>query len=99
MTGRAGTALLGRAADRIGLTDGLSQAVGGCRSCTDHDPGKVARDLVLMLADGGDALRHRKVLDGQLECVRRGRVGGDGQPHDRRVGLRAGVGWGGESHR
>jgi hypothetical protein len=56
MTGRAGTGLLARAADRIGLTDGLFQAVGGCRSCRDHDPGKVVRDLVLTLADGGDAL-------------------------------------------
>lgn len=67
MTGRAGTGLLGRVADRVGLTDGLSQAVGGCRSWVEHDPGKVVRDLVLMLADGGDALRHLKVLDGQRE--------------------------------
>ena len=67
MTGRAGTALLGRVADRVGLTDGLSQAIGRCRSWTEHDPGKVVRDLVLMLADGGDALRHLKVLEGQVE--------------------------------
>ncbi|MGH8904410.1 MAG: hypothetical protein ACRDYA_22700 [Egibacteraceae bacterium] len=33
----------------------------------DHDPGKVVRDLVLTLADGGDALRHSKVLSGQPE--------------------------------
>lgn len=65
MTGRAGTALLTETADRTGLTAGLSRAVGGCRSWTRHDPGKVVRDVVVMLADGGDALRHMAVLDGQ----------------------------------
>ncbi|MGH8904759.1 MAG: transposase, partial [Egibacteraceae bacterium] len=67
MTGRAGLGLLARTANRVGLTKALSQAVGGCRSWRDHDPGKVVRDLVLTLADGGDALRHLKVLTGQSE--------------------------------
>jgi hypothetical protein len=65
MTGRAGTALLAEAADRIGLSGALSRAVGGCRSWVEHDPGKVVGDLVVMLADGGDALRHLQVLAGQ----------------------------------
>jgi hypothetical protein len=63
MTGRAGLALVAQTADRLGLTDALSDAVGDCRSWRDHDPGKVVRDIVLMLADGGDALRHMAVLD------------------------------------
>jgi hypothetical protein len=67
MTGRSGTALLAETADRIGLTAGLSRSVGGCRSWVRHDPGKVVRDLVVTLADGGDALRHMAVLDGQPE--------------------------------
>jgi Transposase DDE domain group 1 len=67
MTGRAGLGLLARTANRIGLTKALSDAVGGCRSWKDHDPGKVVRDIVLTLADGGDALRHLKVLTGQAE--------------------------------
>jgi hypothetical protein len=67
MTGRSGTALLAETADRIGLTAGLSTAVGRCRSWHRHDPGKVVRDLVVLLADGGDALRHLAVLDGQPE--------------------------------
>jgi Transposase DDE domain group 1 len=67
MTGRAGTTLLAEAADRTGLTAGLSRAVGGCRSWHQHDPGKVVRDLVVTLADGGDALRHMAVLDNQPE--------------------------------
>lgn len=65
MTGRAGTALLAETADVIGLTAALSRLTGGCRRWAVHDPGKVLRDLVVMLADGGDALRHLKVLDGQ----------------------------------
>ncbi|MGH8933750.1 MAG: transposase, partial [Egibacteraceae bacterium] len=71
MTGRAGTALLAACADRVGLTGALSRLVGGCRSWSEHDPGKVVRDLVLTLADGGDALRHMRVLDGQPELFGR----------------------------
>ena len=63
MTGLSGTALLAETADRIGLTAGLSRSVGRCRSWIAHDPGKVVRDLVVMLAHGGDALRHMKILD------------------------------------
>ena len=67
MTARAGTGLLAALADELGLTAALSAAVGTCRSWVVHDPGKVVRDLVVMLADGGDALRHLGVLDGQAE--------------------------------
>jgi hypothetical protein len=66
MTGRAGTALLAETADRVGLTTALSRLVGACRSWR-NNPGKVIRDLVVMLADGGDALRHLQVLVGQPE--------------------------------
>jgi hypothetical protein len=65
LSGRAGTALLAEVADTLGLTASLSELVGGCRSWLLHDPGKVLRDVVVMLADGGDALRHLGVLDGQ----------------------------------
>ncbi len=65
MTGRAGTGLLAETADTLGLTAALSRLAGGCRSWAVHDPGKVLRDLIVMLADGGDALRHLRVLDGQ----------------------------------
>ncbi|MGH8932012.1 MAG: hypothetical protein ACRDZO_15670, partial [Egibacteraceae bacterium] len=86
MTGRAGLSLVAQLADRVGLTGHLRRTIGGCRSWRVHDPGKVVRDLALTLADGGDALRHMKVLDGQPECVRRHRVGGHCQPHDHRAG-------------
>jgi hypothetical protein len=55
---RAGLVLAVEVADRIGLTDALSQALGGVRSWRDHDPGVVARDLAVMLIDGGKAIDH-----------------------------------------
>jgi hypothetical protein len=54
-------------AKAIGASRGLSQAVGRSRSWSLHVPGKVLRDVALTLADGGDALRHMKVIDGQRE--------------------------------
>jgi hypothetical protein len=56
--GRAGLALAVEVADRIGLTDALSRALGGVRSWRDHDPGVVVRDLAVMLIDGGKAVDH-----------------------------------------
>lgn len=44
-------------ADRIGLTGALSEAMAPTRQrVSAHDPGVVLRDLVVMLADGGDYL-------------------------------------------
>ena len=65
LTGRAGLGLVAETAKAIGLTSGLSAAVGGARSWALHDPGKVLRDVALTLADGGDALRHMTVIDRQ----------------------------------
>lgn len=55
--GHAGSALLVGAADRLGLTRALSDAMAPTRQrASAHDPGVVLRDLVVMLADGGDCL-------------------------------------------
>ena len=67
VTGRAGLGLAAEVADTIGLTGALSAVTSHARSWAVHEPGKVLRDLVLTLADGGDALRHMAVLDGQSE--------------------------------
>ncbi len=67
LTGRAGLSLVAETAKAIGATRALSKAVGRSRSWSLHDPGKVLRDVALTLADGGDALRHMKVIDGQPE--------------------------------
>ena len=53
----AGSALLVGAADRLGLTGALSDAMAATRERVwAHDPGVVLGDLVVMLADGGDCL-------------------------------------------
>jgi hypothetical protein len=53
----AGSALLAQIADKSGLTNALSVRLAGLkqRDCG-HDPGRVVRDLAVMLADGGDCL-------------------------------------------
>jgi len=53
----AGAALLAETADRIGLTDALSKGLASMRERRGaHDPGRVVRDLVVMLASGGEHL-------------------------------------------
>jgi Transposase DDE domain group 1 len=56
LTSRAGTALLTGLADALGLTDGLVKGLTVHSRAVRHEPGRVARDLAVMLADGGDAL-------------------------------------------
>ena len=64
LVSHAGAALLAEAADRAGLTAGLSRALGAVRRRRGrHDPGRVLRDLAVMVADGGDCL-------GDLRAVR-----------------------------
>jgi hypothetical protein len=68
---RTGAALLAECADRLGLSDALSVAL-GMRERGRHDPGRVVRDLAVMLADGGDcladlrAIRDQRVLFGPV---------------------------------
>ena len=66
LTSRAGTALVATLADRVGLTDDLGEALAGMRERRSrHDPGRVVRDLALMLADGGDCLADLRALRDQ----------------------------------
>jgi hypothetical protein len=66
LVSRAGTALLIGVADRIGLTRELSAALSDVRERRGrHDPGRVVRDLAVMLADGGDCLSDLGVLRDQ----------------------------------
>ena len=61
-----GAALLAGCADRVGLTRALSAGLAGLRQRQGgHDPGRVVRDLAVMLADGGDALCDLRVLRDQ----------------------------------
>ena len=74
--GHAGSALLVGAADRLGLTRELSAAMAPTRErASAHDPGVVLRDLVVMLADGGDCLSDLGALRDQEDLF--GRVASD----------------------
>ena len=53
----AGAALLAGTSDRIGLTEALSRGLAPMRERRGtHDPGRVVRDLAVMLASGGEHL-------------------------------------------
>ena len=76
LTSRAGTALVVGLADRVGLTGGLSAELSDVRQRRGwHDPGRVIRDLAVMLADGGDCLADLGVLRDQQVLF--GRVASD----------------------
>jgi hypothetical protein len=62
----AGTVLLAELADRTGLTGALSAALAGTRERRSaHAPGRVLRDVAVMLADGGDCVTDLEGLRGQ----------------------------------
>src|ERR1700755_324498 len=68
VVGHAGTRLLADLADATGLTAAMSDALAPVRRrASGHDPGRVAVDLAVMLADGGEAISDLAVLRGQSE--------------------------------
>jgi hypothetical protein len=73
LVSHAGSALLAQVADRLGLTRALSMRLAGLKQRRrGHDPGRVIRDLAVMLADGGEcvsdlgAVRDQRPLFGQV---------------------------------
>jgi hypothetical protein len=68
LVSHAGTALLAELADRSGLTEAMSQAMGDCGiSWHTHDPGVVLTHLAVAIADGSDCLADFAVLREQDE--------------------------------
>jgi hypothetical protein len=66
LVSHAGAALLAETADRLGLTRELSRALAWVRERRGrHDPGRVIRDLAVMLADGGDCLSDLRAVRDQ----------------------------------
>jgi hypothetical protein len=62
----AGVALLAEVADRVGLTVALSRALAPMRERrSGHDPGRVVRDLAVMIADGGECVADLRGLRDQ----------------------------------
>src|SRR5690348_17278077 len=73
LVSHAGTALLSQVADKVGLTRVLSSRLAGLKQRRrGHDPGRVIRDLAVMLADGGEcvsdlgAVREQEALFGSV---------------------------------
>ncbi|MGE5307435.1 MAG: transposase [Hyphomicrobiales bacterium] len=73
LVSRAGAALLAGVADRLGLTRALSRRLTAIKQRRrGHDLGRVVRDLVVMLADGGEcvsdlgAVRDQQALFGPV---------------------------------
>src|SRR3954468_13231659 len=66
LVSHAGAALLVELADRAGLTAALSDAMAPTRERRSaHDPGRVLRDVAVMLADGGDCVTDMAAYEGQ----------------------------------
>jgi hypothetical protein len=73
LVSHAGTALVARVADKLGLTKALSVRLAMIKQRRrGHDPGRVIRDLAVMLADGGEcvsdlgAVRDQEALFGPV---------------------------------
>jgi hypothetical protein len=73
LVSHAGSALLAQAADTLGLTKALSVRLAALKQRRrGHDPGRVIRDLAVMLADGGEcvadlgAVRDQQALFGPV---------------------------------
>ncbi len=76
LVSHAGSGLLAGVADRVGLTAALSEGWVGLRERrAGHDPGRVIRDLAVMLADGGDCLSDLRAVRDQAPLF--GRVASD----------------------
>ena len=90
LVSHAGSGLLAELADRSGLTSALSRGLARVRERrSGHDPGRVVRDLAVMLADGGDCLADPARAARPGVAVRPGRLRLDGLPSDRADRLRA----------
>src|SRR4051795_7906975 len=57
LVSHTGSALLAQVADKLGLTKALSRRLSALKQRRrGHDPGRVIRDLAVMLADGGECI-------------------------------------------
>src|SRR5215831_13258321 len=73
LVSRAGAALVAQVGDRLGLTRAMSLRLAAIKQRRrGHDPGRVIRDLAVMLADGGEcvsdlgAVRDQRALFGPV---------------------------------
>src|SRR3954452_1663771 len=67
LVSRAGSGQLAQVADQVGLTRALSRRLAGLKQRRrGHDPGRVIRDLAVMLADGGECVSDLGAIRDQL---------------------------------
>ena len=73
LVSHAGSALVAQVAEKVGLTRGVVAGTGWVkRRRRGHDPGRVIRDLAVMLVDGGEcvsdlaAVREQDALFGEV---------------------------------
>src|ERR1035441_4220435 len=67
LVSHAGTALVAQVADKVGLTQALSRRLGAIKQRRrGHDPGRVIRDLAVMLVDGGECVSDLGAIREQL---------------------------------
>jgi hypothetical protein len=64
LVSHAGVGLLAELADRVGLTTAVDRFAARSRGRARHEPARVLRDLIVMLADGGDCLSDLRLLAG-----------------------------------
>ena len=73
VVGHAGARLLADLADATGLSAAFSDALGPLRvRQSGHDPGRVAVDLAVMLADGGEAIADLAAIEIEIGFARAG---------------------------
>jgi hypothetical protein len=69
LVSRAGSALLAQVADKVGLTKALSLRLAGIKQRRrGHDPGRVIRDLAVMLADGASRTSGRSATSSRCSA-------------------------------
>lgn len=70
LVSRSGTALLAQAADKLGLSKALSIQARGAESAAaaGHDPGRVIRNLAVMLAGGGECVSTSALCESSRRC-------------------------------
>ena len=67
LVSHAGTALVAQVADKVGLTSALSARLAAIKQRRrGHDPGRVIRDLAVMLVDGGECVSDLGAVREQL---------------------------------
>jgi hypothetical protein len=81
LVSHAGVGLLAELADRVGLTGALGRVAVAPGRARRHPIPRILRDLIVMLADGGDCLERPAAADRRRAAARRGSDPPRSRPH------------------